>query len=235
VHTLVLFDIDGTLLSSDAAGRRAIRAAFEPEYDRLDFFDQVRFDGKTDPQIVRELHAAAGRPERATEAATEALLARYLDHLEQELTVSRERVRLMPGVLALLDRLDATPGVCVGLLTGNIEAGARLKLAAARVGFERFRLGAYGSDSADRPALPAIAVTRATPLFGHAPAGDRVVIIGDTPADVTCGAAVGARAIAVATGSYRVEELAAAGAYATFATLDATDAVCDAILCSNSN
>jgi phosphoglycolate phosphatase-like HAD superfamily hydrolase len=78
-------------------------------------------------------------------------------------------------------------------------------------------------------------VTRATPLFGHAPAGDRVVIIGDTPADVTCGAAVGARAIAVATGSYRVEELAAAGAYATFATLDATDAVCDAILCSNSN
>lgn len=235
MHTLVLFDIDGTLLTSDSAGRRAIHAAFKPEYEVLDFFERVRFDGKTDPQIVRELHTAAGRPERATAAATGELLDRYLGHLERELIASRDRVLLMPGVGALLDLLDTVPDVCVGLLTGNIEPGARLKIAATGTPFERFRLGAYGSDSAHRPELPAIAVERATRLLGHTPVGHRVVIIGDTPADVTCGRGIGARAVAVATGSYGVRELEAAGAYATFTTLEPAAAVCEAILCSNSN
>jgi len=233
--TLVLFDIDGTLLSSAQAGRRAIEAAFASEYESTDFFELVRFDGKTDRQIVRELHMAAGFPDRASDAATSALIERYLVHLHLELAERAHLVAVCPGVHALLDALDTMPHVCLGLLTGNVEPGARLKLGAAGIDFERFRLGAYGSDSEHRPELPPVAVDRAAALLGHTPVGHRVVIIGDTPADVTCGAGIGARAVAVATGSYAVDELHAAGAHATFGTLEPTDAVLEAILCSNSN
>ncbi len=232
---LVLFDIDGTLLTSASAGRRAIRAAFAHEYPDTGFFDQVRFDGKTDPQIVRELYHAAGHPERATPERTGEVLSRYLGHLDRELQQCRDQVRLLPGIAELVDALDATPGVTVGLLTGNIEPGARLKIGATGLTFNRFRVGAYGSDSAERSDLPAIAAARAETLLGHVPDGERVVIIGDTPADVTCGQALGARAIAVATGSYQQDELRRAGAHATFATLEATADVCRAIGCLNSN
>lgn len=230
LRTLVLFDIDGTLLSSSAAGRSAIRRAFEEEYDRLDFFDAVRFDGKTDPQIVRELYHAAGHADRAEEAAILALLERYLSHLEEELEARRGLVNPLPGIPPLLDALEARSEVCVGLLTGNVVRGAQLKLSAAGIDPARFRLGAYGSDHADRPMLPAIAVERATQLFGRIPSGDEIVIIGDTPADVTCGASLGVRAVAVATGSYTVAELQEAGAHATFTDLSDTDEVVSAIL-----
>lgn len=234
-HTLVLFDIDGTLLTSASAGRRAIQRAFAAEFSDLAFFTSVRFDGKTDPQIVAELYAAAGRPERATAEGTERLLARYITHLAEDVGRPDHRVRALPGVASLLDALHATAGVCVGLLTGNIVGGARLKLGAAGLPFERFRLGAFGSDSAHRPDLPAIAAERAAALFGRVPRGAEVVIIGDTPADVTCGAGIGARAVAVATGAYDQSSLSTAGAAAVFEDLSATSDVLEAILCSNSN
>src|SRR5437016_11636128 len=101
----------------------------------------------------------------------------------------------------------------VGLLTGNVAEGAALKLRAAGVNPARFRVGAYGSDAAARADLPPIAVRRAHALLGHSPTGADVVIIGDTPADVTCGSCVGARAIGVATGHYAREDLMAAGAF----------------------
>jgi phosphoglycolate phosphatase-like HAD superfamily hydrolase len=235
MRTLVLFDIDGTLLTSAAAGREAIRAAFLEALGSLDAFDRVRFDGKTDPQIVRELCEESGVGDRATETFTTELLARYLDHLERALAERQGLVRALPGVPALLDALDALDDVCVGLLTGNVAPGARLKLTAAGLGFERFRVGAFGSDSAHRPDLPTIAVQRAAPLFGREPVGEEVVIVGDTPADVTCGASIGVRAVAVATGSYSEAELHAAGAHATFPSLEATADALEAILCSNSN
>ncbi len=235
MHTLVLFDIDGTLLDSSSAGRRAIRRALHDEFPDLAFFDRVRFDGKTDRQIVAELYLAAGVPERATRERTDALLAAYLGHLETEVRAPDHRVRALPGVPALLDALDAVEGVCVGLLTGNIVDGARLKLGAAGLPFERFRVGAYGSDSAHRPDLPAIATARAVDLFGRLPSGTEVVILGDTPADVTCGAGIGARAVAVATGAYDTTTLAAAGAAAVFENFVTTADVVEAILCSNSN
>lgn len=230
LNTLVLFDIDGTLLTSAAAGRDAIRRAFAEELQDLGFFGQVRFDGKTDPQIVRELYTAAGHPDRATDAATRRLLDRYLTYLVEELEARRERVKALPGITALLAALEARSDVCVGLLTGNVVTGAELKLNASGIGFSRFQLGAYGSDSADRPMLPPIAVERAIPLFGRVPSGAEVVIIGDTPADVTCGASIGARAVAVATGAYSVDSLRDAGAHAAFATLESTDDVLDSIL-----
>lgn len=232
---LVLFDIDGTLLRSASAGRRAIQAAFAEEYDALEFFDAVRFDGKTDPQIVRELYTAAGHPERATVSRTDELLARYLVHLEAELAVRGHLVQALPGVLPLLEALETRDDVVVGLLTGNVVAGARLKLGAAGIGFERFALGAYGSDSAHRPELPPIAAARAEALMGRTPGGHDVIILGDTPADVTCGNGIGARAVAVATGAYSREDLLAAGAYTAFDTFDDTPAVLEAMLCANSN
>lgn len=227
---LVLFDIDGTMLNSAASGRDAIRTAFAEVHDALDCFDRVRFDGKTDPQIVRELFAEAGVPERATEAGTAALLDRYVVHLEQELAARQGRVVPLDGIPELLDTLEARNDVHLGLLTGNVRRGAELKLQAAGIDFHRFRLGAFGSDHHARPALPAIAVARAEALLGFRPQGHDVVIIGDTPADVTCGAEIGARAIAVATGWYSVSELHAAGAHATFDRLVDTELVVDAII-----
>ena len=229
MHRLVLFDIDGTLLTSMASGRRALRAAFAEEYDDLAFFESVRFDGKTDPQILTELHAAAGFPDRATDDGIARLLDRYLSHLEGVIAATGDRVKACPGVPELLDALGERDDVVMGLLTGNIVPGARLKLGAAGIDFDRFTMGAYGSDSAHRPDLPPIAAARAEPFFGRVPHGPEVVIIGDTPADVSCGASISARAIAVATGSYSVADLERTGAYATFPTLADTTAVLNAI------
>ena len=120
----------------------------------------------------------------------------------------------MPGVHALLERLEAEPGVVLGLLTGNVAQGAALKLRSGGIAPERFRVGAYGSDAAHRPDLPPIAARRAEAIFGRVPHGAEVVIIGDTPADVACGAAIEARALGVATGSYSVSDLEACGAHA---------------------
>ena len=230
LNTLVLFDIDGTLLTSAAAGRDAIRRAFAEELEDLGFFGQVRFDGKTDPQIVRELFTAAGYPDRATDVITRRLLGRYLGYLTEELEARRGRVLALPGIVDLLVALESRNDVCVGLLTGNVVTGAELKLNASGIGFARFKLGAYGSDSADRPMLPPIAVERAIPLFGRMLSGAEVVIIGDTPADVTCGSSIGARSVGVATGAYSVDTLRDAGADAAFSTLESTDDVLDAIL-----
>jgi phosphoglycolate phosphatase len=226
---LVLFDIDGTILLSAGAGKRAIFAALAPEVEDTAVWEGIRFDGKTDPQIVAEMLTAAGQaapdPERVR-----ALCDRYAGMLERELEVSGHRTRVLPGVMALLDRLEQESGVLLGLLTGNIAPGAALKLRAGRIDPTRFRVGAYGSDSAHRPELPPIAAARAEPIFGRVPVGEEIVIIGDTPSDVTCGRPIGARAIAVATGSYQRGELVAAGAAAAFDDLSVTEAVMEAIL-----
>jgi phosphoglycolate phosphatase-like HAD superfamily hydrolase len=227
---LVLFDIDGTLLHSGGAGRRAIRAALREWLPADEPFTRVRFDGKTDPQIVAELFAAAGDPDPTEPARIAAVCRRYVGALERELAGEGPASGLYPGVTELLARLEAEVGVVLGLLTGNIAAGAELKLRAAGLDPGRFRLGAYGSDSAHRPDLPAVAARRAEPHFGRTPRGAEVVIVGDTPADVTCGRGIGARAIGVGTGAYAPAELAEAGAHAAFATLAGVDAVMEAIL-----
>jgi phosphoglycolate phosphatase-like HAD superfamily hydrolase len=230
VRKLVLFDIDGTILLSAGAGRRAITAALAAEIGDAGAFHRVRFDGKTDPQIVIELLEAAGYSEPTNAERVRAVCARYVALLEAELATSARRMRLMPGFPAILDRLEVIEGVVLGLLTGNLARGAALKLRAAGVDPERFRVGAFGSDSGHRPDLPAIAVGRAAPLFGRVPGGHEVVIIGDTPADIACGSGIGARAVAVATGSYGVAELEACGPHAVFEDLADVDAAIAAIL-----
>jgi len=217
MQKLVLFDIDGTLLLSGGAGRRALIRVLAATIGDEGVFDRVRFDGKTDPQIIAELLREAGHAAGAIETLIDPLGAEYLRLLERELTaIDAPRPTLMPGVVEVLDRLEANAAVALGLLTGNIAAGAALKLRAAGLDPARFRVAAYGSDSAHRPDLPAIAAQRARTIFGRVPGGKEVVIVGDTPADMTCGQAIGARAIGVATGSYTVEDLRLAGAADVF-------------------
>jgi len=227
---LVLFDIDGTLLLSDGAGRRAIHAALGYEGKDSTLGAGIRFDGKTDPQIVRELLEAEGHPVPDDPDRIAVVLERYLSHLERDLAVHGHRSRLMPGVPALLDALEANLTVVLGLLTGNVAPGARLKLRAAGLDPERFIVGAYGSDHAHRGELPGIAARRAELHFGRIPTGSDVVIIGDTPADVRCADGIGARTIAVATGGYTVAELEAAGAHAVFSDFSDIELAMEAIL-----
>jgi phosphoglycolate phosphatase len=230
MNKLVLFDIDGTILLTAGAGRRAIvKAISEAVGDGAPLSD-VRFDGKTDPQIVAELLEAAGQQGPHAPDRVEALCRRYVDLLALELQRPTSRTTIMPGVLDLLDRLDAEPGVILGLLTGNLAEGAALKLKSGGLDPHRFRVGAYGSDAAHRPDLPPIAARRAETLFGRVPSGPEVVIIGDTPADVACGECISARAVAVATGAYSVTDLGACGPHAVFETLRDTDRVLEAIL-----
>ncbi|HZE76318.1 MAG TPA: HAD family hydrolase [Gemmatimonadales bacterium] len=229
LRRLVLFDIDGTILLTAGAGRRAITAALAEAVGRQPAFGQIRFDGKTDPQIVAELLAAAGDLAPHPPERVRAFCERYVALLERELATT-VGTTLMPGFPAILDELEREPGVVLGLLTGNLERGAALKLRAAGLDPSRFKVGAYGSDSADRPELPPIAARRAEALFGGPVTGAELVIIGDTPADVACGAGIGARAVAVATGSYSVSELQACGAHAVFADLSDTRRALDAIL-----
>jgi phosphoglycolate phosphatase-like HAD superfamily hydrolase len=227
---LVLFDIDGTILLTAGAGRRAIVAAISQEVGNSSGLHQVRFDGKTDPQIVAELLEAAGESGPLHSGRVQALCARYVDLLERELERPTTRTTVMPGVHTLLDRLESEPDVVLGLLTGNVARGAALKLKSAGLDPGRFRVGAYGSDAAHRPDLPPIAAHRAATYFGRVPTGSEVVIIGDTPADITCGQCISARAVAVATGSYSVADLAACGPHAVFEHLGDTDRVLEAIL-----
>ena len=230
---LILFDIDGTLLWTNGAGRRAIQRALLDEMGTAGPIDEYRFDGKTDPQIVRELLALAGHPEAEAEERIAAVCRRYVELLTAELAQPPRNMRLLPGVRELLAALEPheTAGrALVGLLTGNLEGGATLKLGAVGLDPARFAIGAYGSDSARRPDLPAIAAERAARRTGKQFAGADIVIIGDTPDDIACGRPIGARVVAVATGHYSVAQLRAAGAAHAIENLSDTRAVTDALL-----
>ena len=226
---LILFDVDGTLLWTDGAGRAAIRQALLAEMGTAGPIEGYGFGGKTDLQIIRELLVAARHPHANSDKHVALVCRRYTELLQVELASAARTTRVYDGVIELLRVLQARTDALVGLLTGNIEEGARLKLRAAGIDPARFRVGAFGSDALDRAALPAIAAERAAPLMGRMPRGEEIVIIGDTPADVTCGRGIGARAIAVATGPFEIGELEAAGPYATFRDFSHTNAVIDAI------
>lgn len=228
MQRLVLFDIDGTLLSAAGAAGPPFRAALEQVFGTSGPIDGYSFAGRTDPQIARELLGLAGLDRQRIECDLDRIWEIYLAGLRD--TLARVPVRVLPGVPRLLDTLEADPSAILGLLTGNVREGARLKLEAAELGFDRFLVGAFGSDHADRPELPALAVRRAEERFGHRFDGKSVVIIGDTPRDIACGAHLGVRTIAVATGSYSRGELADCGPDYLFDDLTDTEAVVAAIM-----
>lgn len=226
---LVLFDIDGTILLTDGAGKRAIHRALIEVFGGTGPEDH-RFDGKTDPQIVRELMRHEGHGDDHIDRHMSPLLDRYVAYLQEELEAGASGVRVMPGVCDLLDALEERDDVVLGLLTGNLEAGARAKLSSAGIDPDRFEIGAYGSDHELRGELPAVAQRRAREELGLEIPGVDVVVIGDTPADLHCGRGIGARAIGVATGSYSVDELAKHEPVAVFEDLSDTTRVVTAIL-----
>ncbi len=202
---LFLFDIDGTILHAHGSGRRGVELALERILGRPINTEKVRFSGKTDPQILQEVLLHSGfSPDEINLVLPQALDA-YLETMPAMLSSSKFTV--MPGILALLQHLHQHPLVHLGLITGNLEPLAYLKLRA--VGLDHFfRFGAFGSDSAIRDDLPAIAVQRAHNHTGHAFTGKDVVIIGDTEHDICCGRGIGATSIGVCTGSYSRDDLA---------------------------
>ena len=197
---LFLFDVDGTLLTARGAGRVALGRALERTWGIAGPIDRYDFRGKTDPRIVVDLMREAGVPGPLVAARLRACLEVYVQELEA-LIGNGYPVRLMPGVAELVQALAESRDALVGLLTGNIEAGARVKLGPTGL-WPLFRLGAYGSDDADRNRLPAIA----------------------------CARGCGATAVAVATGFHPIDDLAACQPDLLFADFSDVAATVDALL-----
>lgn len=209
VPRLVLFDVDGTLLSSGPAARRVFEAALVEVFGTAGAIDSYRFEGKLDPVIVRDLMRGAGIDGATIERRCGEALGRYLDLLEAALGATAPALK--PGVLAVVSEVASRPDALSALLTGNVERGARIKLRAAGL-WERFAFGVWGDDAPRRVDLGPIALARAEALTGHPFSGDNCVVVGDARADVECGKAIGAKVVAVATGLTPFSDLAAAGA-----------------------
>ena len=217
-RTLVLFDVDGTLVLTGRAGVRGMNAAFARLHGRHDALAAVAIAGRTDRAIVADVFEAIGLD--PTEEAIAVLRDAYLEHLREAIDLPVEHPKgVLPGVSDLLAALESRTDVDVGLLTGNFEGGAAIKLGHFDL-WRRFRFGAFGDRHVDRRDLLPVAVDRAR-AAGRAPARpDRVVVVGDTPLDVDCASAHGARALAVATGPFDREALARSGADLAVDTLE---------------
>jgi phosphoglycolate phosphatase-like HAD superfamily hydrolase len=219
---LVLFDIDGTLLQSHGVGRRAVESSLSARFGRPFDTSSVTFSGKTDPQIFREIlsdpSVAGDVPEDLDLAVRQACEA-YARRMHE--TWDEATVEALPGAVESVRSLHGD-GVSLGLLTGNLEPMAFLKVERIGLGPE-FPLGAYGSDHEDRNHLPLVALERARALGALDLRPEDLVLIGDTPRDVQAAQAVGAKSVAVATGRYGADELGAAGATIVLDTLEGFD------------
>ena len=225
--SLLLFDIDGTLLLSGGAGVRAMARAFADVFGVRDAFSTADIAGRTDTFILSTALVRANIPDTAENHAR--FRETYIPVLQDE--IQRPSVKhsgLMPGVRALLDEADERDGFHLALLTGNFETAAYIKLDHFGIG-RFFAWGAFGEASRDREDLARLAVYRAQEHAVPLPARERAIVIGDTPHDVACARAVGARALAVATGNYSVDDLTAAGADVVLADLSDTARVLDVL------
>ena len=213
--SLWLFDIDGTLVDTGGAGVRALHEAAEALFG--DSGPALDLAGSTDLAIARTLFDHFNTP--AEPDRVDLFFRAYLARLEWNLGLQPHTGTLLPGVSALLDHLARFPHITVGLLTGNIEGGALAKT--RHYGIDRhFPFGAYGCDHADRNQLGPIALARAAAHSGRSFSPADTLIIGDTPKDIACAKAIGARCLAVATGRFSTRELADAGADFTTPSLE---------------
>jgi phosphoglycolate phosphatase-like HAD superfamily hydrolase len=227
---IALFDIDGTILLAHGAGRRSMERALT-EIAGSPGPGGLHYAGKTDGQIVREAMRGSGFTDAEVDERRDAVLARYVEFLDDELADPEHgAIEVLPGVPEILAACAAHEGVVLGLLTGNLVLGAEKKLRAVGVDPGQFVVGAFGSDHEDRPALAAIARERASGFLGRDVDAAHCVVIGDTPADVGCAHAIGARAIAVATGNFAIDDLRRCDPHVAFADLADTAAVMHAIL-----
>ena len=218
---LILFDIDGTLIQGHGMGRRALERAFaevfHKDLKKHPDVNEVFFAGSTDMVIIEEMAQAFHLyPDAVKEQWTE-LEAAYLRHLKITVNETPDR-RACPGVKELLERLRVRDEIVLGLLTGNLESGARVKLDPFGLN-EYFDFGAFGSDGPDRNKLAVLAVERAEERFGKSLERTDVMVVGDTLSDVSAAVTNGYWSAAVATGWCKEEELVAAGAHAVFPDL----------------
>jgi phosphoglycolate phosphatase-like HAD superfamily hydrolase len=210
LSALVLFDVDGTLLLSGGAGVRAMTRAFDMLYGVRDAFDGMSTAGYTDSFLLSRALTRAGIDD--TPDAHAAFRETYLEVLPFEIQKPGSGHKgLMPGVAALLEEVSRGDQLYPALLTGNYQAAAKIKLAHFGVA-DYFSWGAFGEDSPERKELARVALQRAEQRAVPPAARQNVVVIGDTPHDVACARAIGARAIAVATGGYSFDELQETGA-----------------------
>jgi len=202
---LVLFDIDGTLIRTGGAGMKAFAKVFALEFNASDGFERLKFAGRTDLSLLREFFSFHGIP--ATPENFQRFFDRYvfwLDHILRE-----SEARVCPGVREFIDGLQAlAPPPLLGLLTGNIRLGAEIKLRHLHL-WEPFAIGAFADDHEERAQIAAIARQRGCALLGEGLRDDQVLVVGDTPMDIRCARAIGAKVLAVATGGSTLEELKA--------------------------
>ena len=202
---LVLFDIDGTLVSTGGAGMKAFGEAFEAAFGIAEATAKIKFAGRTDYSIFRELCEQNGVGH--TPENRESFFNHYLRLVDSHIDTNEGGP--FPGVVRLLDGLAALPDApALGLLTGNIRDGARRKLGAYGL-WDRFALGGFADDNEDRNLIAVAAAAKGGDYLGCKLDGPEIVVIGDTPRDVACGKYIGARTLAVATGGATLEALQA--------------------------
>jgi phosphoglycolate phosphatase-like HAD superfamily hydrolase len=197
-----LFDIDGTLISSGGAGKAALEAAMLAEFGIPDSMRQVQLSGRTDRAILRDLFRRHLLEE--TPATRERVMGAYLAQLPG--CLARNQGRVLPGISAFLNQLSTQDEVAIGLLTGNVRAGARLKLGHYQL-LHHFAFGGFGDHHHDRDDVALEALREIRQRFDGTVSPDRIWVIGDTPLDVQCARCIGARVAAVATGWHSLEEL----------------------------
>lgn len=203
---LILFDIDGTLIDSGGAGTRSLDLALKELFSINNAFKGVSMAGKTDKLIIKEGLTKHGIP---IDGNITSVINAYLKHLKKEILNNRKHVK--PGINETLEKLKYMNNISIGLLTGNIEDGARIKLEPFRLN-QYFQSGAFGSDDEDRNNLLPIAIRRFEEILQMRIDIRDCIIIGDTPRDVECAHIYGAKCIGVATGPYTIDDLIQAGA-----------------------
>jgi phosphoglycolate phosphatase len=212
----VLFDIDGTLITSGGAGAASWREAFQQLYGAPADIGQYTDAGMTDPEVGRlTFEKVVGR--KATPRELSRLLSRRNSLLPRTVAESKG-YRVLPGVAELLPRL-CEEGLLLGLVTGGVETAAHIELERAHLN-RYFHFGGYGSDSADRVELTRKALDRASTILAHKLSPDEVLAVGDTPKDIEAAHGAGALAVGVASGSYSKEQLAQSGADYVLGTLE---------------
>ena len=225
-ESLVLFDIDGTLLSTNGRGVAAMMSAYQAIWGRDPTGVEYAMSGKTELGISLELLGLLG----FSRAEVEAELPRFWELYPRELRrhIAPETTTVHPGVRELVHAVGNREDLVAGILTGNCEAAARIKLETAAL--DGFALGVFGQHHEERASLPPLAVEQAREMLGREYSGKSIVIIGDTPNDILCGRSVGAKSIAVATGRADLETLASHNPDHLFPDLGQVDAVLEAIL-----
>lgn len=222
---LLLFDIDGTLITSGGAGEGALKDAMKGRFGVEEDLHGILLAGATDAKIAREL--LAKHDIEATAENISALLDEYLRHLAGRMP--RHEGRLLPGIVPVLQALENHPEAVLALLTGNLTRGAEIKLSHYGV-WNFFEFGAFADDHHDRNELGKFARARAMERHGIEFPPERIYVIGDTPRDIECGRAIGARTVAIATGHYSLDELAGHTPDFLFEDFSDTASVLDCLL-----